>query len=218
MSDEKMPDEEVYDLKSTTPDALRAIALWRHHEAARDKGAMLLALVRCRTQENDPLSDLYDLQRVLIAETLHEFCHHARKAIELADVHVKGIKDRAYKAMIDRDYSALGEGERVSLKAESLMFFLGRVIHSHKLFVLEHEHPRTDRSTRPTWARQVVRLQSDRDEASDHNDVLVAKLIESFCLFEPEIQKALDVAGTVRFVFRRTSFPPPNALRVDDLP
>jgi hypothetical protein len=60
-------------------------ATLRHHfEKALDHAAILLALSDHQLTDRDPSYDLRARQRLQLADHLHLFSFHARKAIELA--------------------------------------------------------------------------------------------------------------------------------------
>jgi hypothetical protein len=182
----------------------RENALWRHYDAAIDKGAILVAVARCRLTDREPLYRLRRRHHVQLVELLHEFCYHARKAIELADTVQPGAISHA------KEISLLGYGETsteldmdhtVGLASESLWWVLGRIIHSREVAV----HEREEIEVGSRWAAAprltsyvspiVFSVRSDHDAPEERHFVHAERLVECFLALQDRLDKAIQSLG-----------------------
>jgi hypothetical protein len=188
--------------RRATPEELRGLALWRHYEAARERAATLVALSRYRATDREPLYVLHTRQHHQLIDALHDFCYHARKTLELAEQHRPGILERANNMRLLRNGGELDLGidGPVVLADRTLLWMLGRVIHSQDVGICAREEidigspwaaaPKTT----SYWPMVAVGVRSDFDEPNDYHYVSIEQLVEAFCRLDDSIHEALDAA------------------------
>ncbi len=184
---------------------LQDLALWRHHEAAIEAAAFLLAIARCRVTDREPAIGFVERQRLQAIDLLHEFSYNARRAIELAEAHDKGIIAQATKLSVrppNRPNVQLAiEDDEHELADESLWWVLGRIIHSQELRI----HYREEAEVGTEWAAApsiteyqtavAFAVRSHYDGADARHFVLIEELLCSFLQLRERIAAACQVMG-----------------------
>jgi hypothetical protein len=124
-----------------TVDAAMATAMWRFHDAAMERAALIYTFARS-TYEDTPWGyAIYGRQLAMFIDLVHEFCFNARRAIERAEKYRPGIiaNVQALKIHYDRSELELSKFEQPSkspLTEESFWWVLGRIIHSKETHIV----------------------------------------------------------------------------------
>jgi hypothetical protein len=184
---------------------LEDVALWRHHEAAVEAAAALLAFSRCQVTDREPAYALTLRQRLQAIDLLHTFGYNARRAIELADTHEPGTIKHAKAIVVHpRDPRKLDlaiDEDAKELTDESLWWVLGRIIHSQELTI----HYRDEARVGTEWAAApnltiyrtpiAFAVRSDFDGPLDCHYVVFDDLLTSFAGLRERVAAACMLIG-----------------------
>jgi len=171
-----------------------------HYSKALDAAALILALARCRLTDREPAHVLQARQNEHLLQLVHDFCFHARKAIELANAETGAI---AFAQVLqlhgfgETEVRLDLEGKALPLVDQSLWWVLGRVIHSQEAVVESH----TDVALGSEWASEpnlteyetpvAFGVRSDRDGQESVHYFLTERLVEAFLHVAPAIEQAV---------------------------
>lgn len=126
-------------MELTVNDA-RSTAMWRFHDAAMERAALMYTFSRSTYEEAPGCYEIYGRQLVKIMDTVHEFCFNARRAIERAEEYLPGIVESLEALKIHHEIklelSGLDSPESISLTQKRFLWVLGRIIHSRETQVI----------------------------------------------------------------------------------
>jgi hypothetical protein len=175
--------------------------LWRHLSAAADAAALLVALVRFKVTDREPLYVLTTRQQYQLVDLLHNFAYNARRAIELADEYEPGVRARAEFVRLvgfEETHVDLGIGQdALPLTDKSLWWVLGRIIHSRELRVHSKEDVDVGYRGRITMYQTpiVFSVRSDHDRSDVQHYARLERLLEAFLALTESFEVALGNAG-----------------------
>ena len=181
------------------------LALWRHHEAAVESAATLLALCRCRMTDRESLFALHVRQQLQLVDLLHQFSYNARRAIELAEEYEPGTIDHAKGVSVrpgrfDRIHLEIEEDAH-PLVDQSVWWVLGRIIHARELEIhyLEDAEVGTEWAAAPHITEYstpiAFSVRSDFDGPDERHFILVEELLASFLALRHRFASAFHSAG-----------------------
>lgn len=163
-----------------------ATAMWRFHDAALERAALIYTFARSTNEDTPEGSVIYGRQLPMLIDFVHEFCFNARRAIERAEKYRPGIIEslQTLKVHYGKQELALSELDHpksIALTQESYWWVLGRIIHSKETQVMYRtvEVVVTNKQTgRHHCIRQPVAFGFSSDRDSDRINYYIE--LESF--------------------------------------
>lgn len=127
-------------MELTVRDAM-ATAMWRFHDAALERAALIYTFARSTNEDTPEGYAIYGRQLSMLIDLVHEFCFNARRSIERAEKYRPGIiaSLQTLKVHYGRQELALSEFDHpksIPLTQESYWWVLGRIIHSKETQVM----------------------------------------------------------------------------------
>jgi hypothetical protein len=127
-------------MELTVRDAM-ATAMWRFHDAALERAALIYTFARSTNEDTPEGYAIYGRQLPMLIDLVHEFCFNARRAIERAEKYRPGIIANllALKVHYGKQELVLSEFDHpktILLTQESYWWVLGRIIHSKETQVI----------------------------------------------------------------------------------
>ncbi|MBK7975294.1 MAG: hypothetical protein IPK07_19090 [Deltaproteobacteria bacterium] len=178
-------------------------ALWRFHDAALEKAALILAIARSEMSDVWGYSDLKFRQTIALYDLLHEFAYSTRKAIERTETMAPGIIQKAKATPVHRGRTEFpceswNPGETIALVQESFWWVVNRIMHSTETLVVDyvarvefHEASRTGQH----WAVEQPRVfgfRSDYDQEQNLHHVHTESFVMAYVhMLSPDVEAAI---------------------------
>ena len=177
-------------------DDFRWSALARYHDNALEAANVLVAFARMKVHSHWDYAESFGVRRTIkIMDLMHQFALNARKAIEISENYVPGIKAAAKKTKLDGSGREVEVdiGERIILCDEDFWWIIGRIIHSQEVHV-EDETILGDVSERhieSDMAPKFFGFRSDFDESETMHYISIEGLIQCYVdVFSGKIEEA----------------------------
>jgi len=179
-------------------------ALWRFHDAALEKAALILAIARSEMADLPRYSDLKFRQTITLYDLLHEFSYNVRKALERAETLTPGIIAKARSTPVHRGRTEFRRefwdpDETIALVQKPFWWVVNRIIHSTETVVVDYiarfEFDETSPSGRHWSVEQpeVFGFRSDLDEEEGLHHVHTESFVMTYVhMLSRDVEAAID--------------------------